>query len=407
MLDSPFVLPEVAFAAASASGEEAVQTHVVVTLILDAARAETVTVDFSADPASTAISPDDYAPSTGQVVFAPLQLTNTIVLGIVNDLLPENNPPETVILNLDNPVNSTVGSISNYTYSILDTDDDLPTVAFETAGASFAEGAFSATIRVTLSKTYAGTTTVDHALAGAGGTATPGDDFVYTNGTLTFLPGSTSEVFTFTVIDDMLDEEDETIVLALSNPVNGFPGSPQTYTYIIISDSNDWYSLPFFEPFEARTPGHLHGQHGWVSRDTMVQTETTYGNSSKAGRITTGNGSLTHTFNDGQTSVWTDLRLQPVFMTAPPTPPTNATFAFYGAAANGHLMAFDGTNPTDTGVVLTEGAWTRFTVYSDYMTRTWDLYVDGTIVANDLNFHNPATASYRKFGIEGGYDNAV
>jgi hypothetical protein len=48
----------------------------------------------------------------------------------------------------------------------------------------------------------------------------PATDYVSTNGTLTFLPGQTSQTITVTVLGDALDELDETILVNLTAATN-------------------------------------------------------------------------------------------------------------------------------------------------------------------------------------------
>ena len=61
--------------------------------------------------------------------------------------------------------------------------------------------------------------TVNYAVTG--GTATGGGvDYTLANGTLTFAPAVTSQNITLSVVDDSLDEEDETIEITLSGSTN-------------------------------------------------------------------------------------------------------------------------------------------------------------------------------------------
>ena len=111
---------------------------------------------------------------------------------------------------------------------------------------------------------------------------------------------------------------------------------------------------------------------------------------------------IANAFTDNQTAVWTDFYLQPTFGESDdtPGPPAGASFAFYVNTAS-NVVVYDGTSQVTTGVTVEEGAWTRFTVHSDYGTDTWDLYVDGVAVTNGLGFYNTDTASYGKFGVLG------
>ena len=71
----------------------------------------------------------------------------------------------------------------------------------------------------------------------SGGTATgDGIDYTLAAGTLTFSPGETSRSIPITIIDDGLDEDDETILVTLSDPTNANLGGLVTHTYAIRDD---------------------------------------------------------------------------------------------------------------------------------------------------------------------------
>ena len=68
---------------------------------------------------------------------------------------------------------------------------------------------------VSLSRAASGTVTVDYATAD--GTATAGEDYSSTSGTLTFAAGETAKTVSVPVLDDVIDEGEETFTLRLSN----------------------------------------------------------------------------------------------------------------------------------------------------------------------------------------------
>ena len=68
---------------------------------------------------------------------------------------------------------------------------------------------------VSLSRAASGTVTVDYATAD--GTATAGEDYSSTSGTLTFAAGETAKTVSVPVLDDVIDEGQETFTLRLSN----------------------------------------------------------------------------------------------------------------------------------------------------------------------------------------------
>ena len=69
---------------------------------------------------------------------------------------------------------------------------------------------------VSLSRASSGAVSVDYATAD--GTATAGEDYTATSGTLTFAAGETAKTVSVPLLDDAVDEGKETFVLRLSNP---------------------------------------------------------------------------------------------------------------------------------------------------------------------------------------------
>lgn len=160
------------------------------------------------------------------------------------------------------------------------------------------------------------------------------------------------------------------------------------------------FMVPFYEPFDDRTPGDLNGQYGWDSTSTLVQGDTTFGGSALAGQVSGGDGYARHTFSNGPNRVWVDQRVQITYGEEPPSPTAEHSVAFY-VATNGMVMAFDGATPVATGQAVDEGQWVRFTLFSDYTTATWKLYVDGQ-PAGRYGFYSPSVAVFSEWSVRGG-----
>src|SRR5205823_9212893 len=132
------------------------------------------------------------------------------------------------------PSNATLGATTVHTYTIQD-NDATPTVAFTLASSSGSESVSPANLAVALSAASGRTVTVDYAVTG--GTATGGGvDYTLASGTLTFAPGVTNQSIAIGVVDDALDEANETILVSLSNPTNATLGATATHTYTIIDN---------------------------------------------------------------------------------------------------------------------------------------------------------------------------
>lgn len=113
-------------------------------------------------------------------------------------------------------------------------NEQWPTVAFSAAQYVVDESAGSATVTVNLSPSAGHTVTVNW--AATAGTATNGADFTAASGTLTFNPGQTSRTFQVSIIDDAIDENDESINLALSNVTQALMGTGAATLHITDND---------------------------------------------------------------------------------------------------------------------------------------------------------------------------
>ena len=141
-----------------------------------------------------------------------------------------------MIVTLSSPSNATLGSDDAHTYTITD-NDDAPVVDFEATSSSGLESVSSKTIAVDLSEASAQNVTVNYAVTG---TATgSGTDYTLANGTLTISAGSTSGTITIAgIVDDGLDEPNETVIVTLSNPSNATLGSDKVHTYTITDNDS-------------------------------------------------------------------------------------------------------------------------------------------------------------------------
>ena len=103
------------------------------------------------------------------------------------------------------------------------------------ADAQANEGAgVSLAFAVTLDRAPSGTVTVEYATADD--SAQAGQDYSSTNGTLTFAIGETSKTVSVTLLDDDVDEGEETFKLQLSNPSGAYIADDEATGTIVNSD---------------------------------------------------------------------------------------------------------------------------------------------------------------------------
>src|SRR5262249_49766679 len=94
-----------------------------------------------------------------------------------------------------------------------------PVIQFSSASYSVAENGKFAKVVVNLSGANLGVQTVDFATAD--GTAVAGQDYMPQACRLVFPKGKTSCVVMIPIIDDLVDEINETVTLTLQNPIGG------------------------------------------------------------------------------------------------------------------------------------------------------------------------------------------
>ena len=205
----------------------------------------TVTVDYASAGAS-ATSGADYTSVDGTLTFGPGVTSRTFTVPIINDTLFE--AAESVALLLNNPTGGAqLGPRDASTITIV--DNDVPgAVRFSAAAYMVAEAMAAATITVQRTPgATASAVTVNYATV-PGGTATEGADYLMTSGTLTFKAGEVSKTFTVPILNDKVDEPNETVNLALSNPTGGATLGTQSAAVLTITDDDVAGAITFSAP---------------------------------------------------------------------------------------------------------------------------------------------------------------
>jgi len=220
--------PTVAFNAASSSGAESV-TSVSIPVSLSAASSFAISVNYAVSGGTATGGGVDYTLASGTLNFPVGTTTQNISLSVVNDSAVESN--ETVVIALSSPTNASLGTNVSHTYTILD-NDTPPAVAFSAATSSGAENVASVSIPVVLNGPANAAVAVNYAVTG--GTATGGGvDYTLASGTLNFAVGVTTQNISLTIVNDLINESDETIILSLSSPTNATLGAQSSHTHTI------------------------------------------------------------------------------------------------------------------------------------------------------------------------------
>lgn len=225
------IKPTIEFATTSQNSDEANNASLEVRL--NYITTTLVSVDYvSANGTATAGS--DYTAVSGTLNIAAGNSTNNISITVTDDATMESN--ETFTVTISNPssgINLGANTISTYT---INDNDNTRKVNFNSSSSNAAESTTSVSIGLSISTVDGGNpTTVDYSVTG--GTATgSGTDYTLSAGTITFAAGTTTANLNFSVNNDAIDEDNETIIIRLSNPTNCNLGTTYTHTYTINDD---------------------------------------------------------------------------------------------------------------------------------------------------------------------------
>lgn len=217
-------LPTAFFPSATESISEAVGSSSV-TINLSKTYPFSVTIPLTIS--GTAQSPADHNLVSQNVIIPAGQLSGTVPFSVVDDNLNEAN--ETIIVTMGTPTNANAGNPSVLTITVLD-NDPLPSVRFQAASQTVSEAVGSVTVTVQLNTASGRQVVVPYT---ASGTATNPSDHNLSSGSVVINAGATSTTVSFSVVNDTVFENNETVILTLGSPTNASLGSPSVHTVTI------------------------------------------------------------------------------------------------------------------------------------------------------------------------------
>ena len=205
---------------------------VTLTVELDPASTGTVTVDYATrDRLGDAKAGDDYTATSGTLTFAATETSKTITVPILNDDVYEN-ALEVFFVDLSNPSGATLPDPPSATVGIV-SEDAVPTASM--ADVTVDEGAGTMTLTLRLSHPSQADITYFTTDGDVTGTATEGedyDDFLLLPGRIARITVPTfnlSQTFDITLVDDGVDEADETIIIMWQKSTSD-DVTPDTFT---------------------------------------------------------------------------------------------------------------------------------------------------------------------------------
>jgi hypothetical protein len=200
---------------------------------LSNASGQQVTVNYSTENGTATAGQDYIAVVSNALVFNPGETSKPVTINIAGDFVIE--PDEAFFVNLSGATNSTI--FDSQGVGTLTNDDGAGVISFESATYTVDEGTPTAVI--TVKRTGGLSSGVSVSFFTNDGTATSGQDFSRVSGGLVFAPNQTTQTFSVPIINDQVDEDDETVNIALDNPTGGATlGLPINAILTIVDNDN-------------------------------------------------------------------------------------------------------------------------------------------------------------------------
>lgn len=163
-------------------------------------------------------------------------LVQNAVITINQDNRFEGNNPQNFFVNLSNPSNAVLGDAQGEG-QITDSDDP-PNLTIANASAAETDGTLTFTVSVE-DRVSEVPVAVNFSTGADGDSAVAGSDYLGRSGTLNIPAETASGTIDITLLEDAIDEADETFTLELSNPTNAQIASDPPSATGTIQDSND------------------------------------------------------------------------------------------------------------------------------------------------------------------------
>lgn len=218
-----------------------------VQLSLSAANNVTITtVDYTVT-GGTAISSDDYAALSGTVTFPLGVTTESFTINLLDDGFFETD--ETIIIDLTNPVNANLDNTAPFTGTgiiqhifTITNDDAQPVGQFTGTSDSNLENVGVVNIPVELDVPSGLDVHFNFTVSGS---ATGGGvDHNLANGSVIIPAGSTTADISFSIVNDLIDENTETVIITLNSASGASLGINTVFTYNIINNPTFGFTGP-------------------------------------------------------------------------------------------------------------------------------------------------------------------
>jgi hypothetical protein len=143
-------------------------------------------------------------------------------------------------------------------------DESNPAEQFGFGAVNYLVNERDGSVEVTVVRLNGATRDVSVDYSISGGTATSGTDYLAASGTFNFAAGETSKTFNIPILDEGELEDNETILLRLSNPTGGAKIGTSNLAVVVIEDRN-YFTNRSGNRFDSRDIA-VHGLKGLITR---------------------------------------------------------------------------------------------------------------------------------------------
>ncbi|MDE0038158.1 MAG: fibronectin type III domain-containing protein, partial [Gammaproteobacteria bacterium] len=213
------------------------------------------------DPYGMAMAGEDYEAASGMLEFSPGETEKMVSVTITDD--PRDERHEVFAVTLTNPANANLDDAQGI--GTIQDDDDPPILAIADMSAGESDGSITFTVSLTdadgmaqdsgLPISVNWTTSDTSMLADEYGRATAGVDYASGAGMLEFSPGDTSMTISVMLMDDSVDERNETFAVVLDEAMNATLGDAQAIG--TIEDDDDAPAISVDDEMAAESDGRL------------------------------------------------------------------------------------------------------------------------------------------------------
>ena len=265
---------------------------------LSGASGKTVTVDFATSD-GTATADADYRPAGGTLTFEPGEVSKTVEVSIIDDATHE--PAEWFGMMLTNARNGRLprtparGTIQ----------DNDPLLTITGASATEVSGRLEFVVTATGMGPGSALATVEYATEDR--TATAGADYDAVSGTLTFTAERAEHVVAVSVVDDGVDEPDETLAVVLTGAANAMIATAVGVGVIVDDDPVPELGIRGGSAAEGETIGFVVTLSGSTARTVTVDYATMDGSAAAGADYASVSGTLTFAPGESSASIPVDI----------------------------------------------------------------------------------------------------